>query len=132
MCPEKLTLQNDRSFESIFFVQYYIACVTNFCCFIIKYVCPVIKYGNFLSRFFDRKIHTSWKWRIFNQIVKICYICLIWIFMAILIIWNWKLSKLKVAKIESSQFWKLPKLKVISAFLAKLPSCQIAMSSKIL
>jgi hypothetical protein len=33
---------------------------------------------------------------------------------------------LKVAKIESSQFWKLPKLKVSSAFLAKLQSCQIA------
>ena len=40
---------------------------------------------------------------------------------------NWKFPKLKVAKIESSQFWKLPKLKVSSAFLAKLPSCHIAM-----
>ena len=29
---EKLTLKNDRSFESIFFVKYYIVRVTNFCC----------------------------------------------------------------------------------------------------
>ena len=81
--------------------------------------------------FFDRKIHTSWKWGIFNQSVKFCYISMIWvlkfirwIFIEIWIIWNWKLPKLKVAIIESCQNWKfpiwnLPKLKV-----AIIESCQ--------
>ena len=92
----------------------------------------------FAPRFFDRKIHTSWKWGIIiNQSCKIGYFSLIWVlkcirwfFMDFLKVakiksWqNWKLPKLKVAQVESCKNWKL--LKLSSAFLAKLPNYQIA------
>ena len=44
-----------------------------------------------------------------------------WIFIEILITWNWKLPKLKVPKIESCQSWKW-----FLHFFSKLPSCHIA------
>ena len=37
----------------------------------------------------------------------------------VVVVQNWKLSKLKVVRIENCQNWKLPKLKV-----AKIESCQ--------